>query len=103
MKITLNIPLPGAFARSYLAQVAKEIAQTAVLAGALAGLTAAGNQIPVVSAHYGVSPLLTAQLVALIGSARAFISGLNSAKKTVAPGTPPAAPAPVEVASAPQP
>lgn len=92
--LTVKIPsLPTAVARKYFVQVAKEIIQTAVIAGALAGLTAASNQIPAFSAHYGVSPLLTAQLVALVGGARAFVSGLNSVKvsSTGTPPTPPTA------------
>ena len=46
----------------------------------MAGLTAAGNAIPEVGDHYGWSPLVTFQLVTLIGSARAFVSGLSSKK-----------------------
>ncbi len=57
-----------------------ELAQTAFIAGALGGLTFAANEIPIIGDHYGLSPLVTTQLVVLVGGARAFISGLNSAK-----------------------
>lgn len=93
--ISVNIPaLPTKLAKGYIVQVAKEIVQTAILAGAAAGLTAAATQIPAVGAHYGLSPIVTGQLVGIVGTVRAFVSGLNSVKVSsggAAAPTPPSA------------
>ena len=85
-QVTLSFKLPTIISKvlnvNYLRQVAIEIVQTALVAGIGAGLTALANQVPSISAHYGLSPLITAQLIAVIGTARAFVSGVNSAKNT---------------------
>lgn len=99
MKVTVNIPVPAFVGKvasqgsSYLRQVAKEIVTTAVVAGAAAGLTVVANDVPGVASHYGLSPIFTAQIIAVVGAARAFVSGLNSVKVSP-PGVavPPAAP-----------
>lgn len=79
--ITIKVPaFLAKFNGGYFKRLVIELIQTAAIAGALAGLTAAGNQVPQVSEHYGWNPLVTFQLVSLIGAARAFVSGLNSEK-----------------------
>lgn len=67
---------------AFLKKFVVEVVETAAIAGALGGLTVLGNDIPVIADHYGFSPLFTMQIVALVGAARAFISGLNSVKQT---------------------
>jgi hypothetical protein len=59
----------------------KEIALTAVGAGAVAGLTVVGNDVPVVADHYGWGAVASAQLVLVVGAVRAIVSNFFSEKK----------------------
>ncbi len=59
---------------------AKEIAFTAVGAGAVAGLTVAGNEVPAISDHYGFGAVASAQLVLIVGAVRAIVSQFFSVK-----------------------
>lgn len=83
MKFTINLPINTAAVSMYLRALVKELALTAVVAGAAAGLTLLGNDIPGIAAHYGWSPLVTAQAISIVGTARAFVSGFSSVKNTV--------------------
>ena len=89
-QITIKIPsFLAKFRMSYIKNVVVEIIQTSALAGAGAGLVALSQQIPAIGDHYGFSPLVTAQMIAIVGYARVFVSGLNSKKQGSDPVPPP--------------
>lgn len=75
-KVTINVP-SFASSKAFLVGVVKEVVLTAFVAGAGAGLTALAQDIPSISAHYGLNPLVTAQLIAVVGTARALVSNIG--------------------------
>ncbi len=88
--VSINIPsFLTKFNKAFFVRIVIEVAQSTAIAGAVGGLTILGNDMPVISNHFGLSPLVTTQLTAIILYGRTFVSGLNSVKQTST--TPPAA------------
>lgn len=63
-------------------KLASEIAKTAILAGAVAGLTALINVVPAIGGHFGLSAETTGQVVLIVGAVRAFVSAHQEANPT---------------------
>ncbi len=88
--ISINIPsFLTKFNKAFFVRLAIEVVQSSAVAGAVGGLTVLSNDVPVISDHFGLSPLVTAQLTAVILYARTIVSGLNSVKQTSTSSTPP--------------
>lgn len=81
--VSINIPsFLTKFNKAFFVRLAIEVVQSTAVAGAVGGLTVLGNDVPVISDHFGLSPLVTAQLTAVILYGRTVVSGLNSVKQT---------------------
>jgi hypothetical protein len=87
---TVSVSIPSfltKFNKQFFYRIIIEVVQSTAIAGAVGGLTVLGNDVPVISDHFGLSPLVTAQLTAVILYGRTFVSGLNSVKQTAATPT----------------